>query len=105
MGRFFGTDGVRGHAGTFLTAQMAFDLGIAGATVLAKSYGRPGILIGADTRVSSDMLVAALTAGICSVGVDVYHADVIPAPAVAYLVRKYGLSAGIMVYFLVVMLC
>jgi len=76
---------------------MTFDLGVAGATVLTKSYEKLGILIGADTRISSDMMVAALTAGICSVGVNVFHAGIVPAPTVAYLVRKYGLSAGIMV--------
>ena len=88
MGRIFGTDGIRGRAGGFLTAQMAFNLGVAGATVLAKSYkGEPGtkpeVLIGMDTRISSDMLAAALAAGICSVGADVQLAGVVPTPAVA----------------------
>jgi len=102
MGRIFGTDGVRGKAGSFLTAQMAFNLGVAGATVLAKSYKgehgtKPEVLIGMDTRISSDMLAAALAAGICSVGADVQLAGVVPTPAVAYLVRKYGFAAGVMV--------
>ncbi|MCL2376010.1 MAG: phosphoglucosamine mutase [Defluviitaleaceae bacterium] len=97
MGRLFGTDGVRGCAGTHLTARLAFDLGIASAKTLTKSYDKPVVLIGMDTRISCEMLVAALTAGICSVGVDVYNAGVVPTPAVAYLVRKYGFSAGIMV--------
>jgi len=99
MTRLFGTDGVRGKAGTELTALLAFRLGMAGAAVLAKESGkkRPSMLIGADTRISSDMLVAALTAGICAVGVDVYNAGVVPAPAVAFLIKKYGLSAGVIV--------
>ena len=97
MERLFGTDGVRGKAGAFLTAKLAFDLGASGARILAKSDKKPKVLIGMDTRVSSDMLAAALAAGICSVGADVYMAGVIPTPAVAYLVRKYGLSAGVMV--------
>jgi len=97
MARLFGTDGVRGEAGVHLTARMAFDLGIASAKILTKSYDKPAILIGMDTRISCEMLAAALTAGICSVGVDVYNAGVVPTPAVAYLVRKYGFSAGIMV--------
>jgi len=99
MVRLFGTDGIRGKAGTFLTAQMAFNLGAAGAKVLVKFGGakKPSVLIGMDTRQSSDMLAAALAAGICSIGADVYLAGVVPTPAVAYLVRKYGLSAGVMV--------
>ena len=97
MGQMFGTDGIRGRAGAFLTAQMAFNLGAAGAKVLAKSDKKPTVLIGMDTRVSCDMLAAALSAGICSIGADVHMAGVVPTPAVAYLVRKYGLSMGIMV--------
>jgi len=93
----FGTDGVRGYVGTELTAKKAFEIGLAGAKVLAKRGEKPCILLGMDPRISSDMLMAALTAGICSVGVDVYNAGVVPAPAVAYLVRKYGFAAGVMV--------
>ena len=97
MGRLFGTDGVRGEAGTYLTAEMAFKLGVAGARVLAKSVKEPAVLIGMDTRVSSHMLAAALAAGLCSVGVDVYMAGVVPTPAVSFLVRKYGMAAGVMI--------
>ncbi|MCL2573521.1 MAG: phosphoglucosamine mutase [Defluviitaleaceae bacterium] len=97
MARMFGTDGVRGQVGTKITAKLAFDLGVAGAHVLAKSDKKPVVLIGMDTRVSSDMLAAALAAGICSVGADVLLAGVVPTPAVAHLVQKYGLSAGVMV--------
>ena len=100
MGRLFGTDGVRGEANTELTAALAFKLGLAGAKVLATKStggGKPCVLLGADTRISSDMLVAALTAGICSAGVNVYNAGIIPAPTVAYLVRKHGMSAGVVV--------
>jgi len=97
LGRLFGTDGVRGKAGAKLTAKLAFDLGIAGARILAKSDKKPTVLIGMDPRMSSDMLAAALAAGICSVGADVIMAGVVPTPAVAHLVCKYGLSAGVMV--------
>ena len=101
MGRIFGTDGVRGKANAELTALLAYKLGLAGAHVLAKSYNtlqqQPCMLIGADTRISSDMFAAALTAGICSAGVNVYNAGVMPTSAVAYLVRKHRLSAGVMV--------
>ncbi|MDR2182554.1 MAG: phosphoglucosamine mutase [Clostridiales bacterium] len=96
MGRLFGTDGVRGKAGAFLTAQMAFDLGAAGAKVLAKA-DKKSVIIGTDTRASCDMLAAALAAGFCSVGADVHMAGIVPTPALAYLVRKYGFSAGVMV--------
>jgi len=99
MGRLFGTDGVRGKVGAQLTAKMAFEIGAAGAAVLAKPTkgARPAVLIGMDTRVSSDMLMASLAAGICSVGADVYLAGIVPTSAVAFLVCKYKLSAGVMV--------
>ena len=97
MARLFGTDGIRRLVGGELTAEMAFKLGLAGAKVLTKPGEKPGMVIGMDTRISSDMLAAALSAGICSVGGDVHNVGVVPTSAVAHLVRKYGLSAGIMV--------
>ena len=57
----------------------------------------PKILVGMDTRISGDMLEAALTAGICSVGAHAVLAGIVPTPAVAYLVRKYKLDAGIVI--------
>ena len=66
MGRLFGTDGVRGIANSELTCELAFKLGQAGAYVLASQVHRPSILVGRDTRISGDMLEAALVAGICS---------------------------------------
>ncbi|MCL2351590.1 MAG: phosphoglucosamine mutase [Firmicutes bacterium] len=96
MSRLFGTDGVRGLANAELTPELAFRLGRAGAYVLSKQTGdQPKIIIGTDTRRSADMLEAALTAGMCSVGALVYSAGVIPTPAVARLVRFYGLDAGV----------
>jgi len=97
MARLFGTDGIRRLVGAELTAEMAFKLGLAGAEILTKSGEKPSMVIGMDTRISSDMLAAALSAGICSVGGDVHNVGVVPTSAVAHLVRKYGLSAGIMV--------
>jgi len=97
MPRLFGTDGVRGIANAELTCELAYKLGQAAAYVLAKAGvdgKKPLILIGKDTRMSSDMLEAALTAGICSAGSDVMYLGVIPTPAVAYLVKKYKASAG-----------
>ena len=98
MGKLFGTDGVRGVANTELTGRMAYELGRAGAYVLTKeTYHTPRILVGMDTRISGDMLEAALTAAICSVGAHAVLAGIIPTPAVAYLVRKYKLDAGIVI--------
>ena len=97
MGRLFGTDGVRGVANSELTCELALQIGRAAAMVLTDSNHRhPKILIGKDTRLSSDMLEAALTAGLCSVGANVVQLGVIPTPAVAYLVGKYKADAGVM---------
>ncbi|MGE5390930.1 MAG: phosphoglucosamine mutase [Deltaproteobacteria bacterium] len=99
MGTLFGTDGVRGIANVELTAQLAYDLGRAGAYVLARHDGgkRPRILVGKDTRISGDMLEAALVAGICSIGADALTVGVIPTPAIAYLTHKYEASCGIVI--------
>lgn len=95
MGRLFGTDGVRGIAGSQLTPQMAYKLGKAGASVLGRAqHKRPLIIIGRDTRISGDMLENALAAGVMSAGGDVIKAGVIPTPAVAFLVGEYGADAG-----------
>ena len=97
MGRLFGTDGVRGIANKELTPELAFKLGKAGAYVLKKKNERPVVVIGKDTRVSGDMLEAALTAGILAVGGNVIKAGVVPTPAVAYLTRYYHADAGIVI--------
>lgn len=98
MGRLFGTDGARGIANTELTNEIAMQIGRAAATVLTKHQShRAKIVIGKDTRISSDMLEAALVAGICSVGADVLLLGVVPTPAVAYLVGHYGADAGVMI--------
>lgn len=97
MGRLFGTDGVRGVANSELTCELAMNIGRAAATVLTDNNHRhPKILIGKDTRISSDMLEAAMIAGLCSVGADVVRLGVIPTPAVAFLVGKYKADAGVM---------
>jgi len=98
MGRLFGTDGVRGVANTELTAELAFQLGRAGAHVLAgETHHVPRILVGKDTRRSCDMLEAALVAGICSTGADAVLAGVVPTPAVAWLLRAGGYDAGVVI--------
>lgn len=97
MGRMFGTDGVRGIANKELTAQVAYDLGRAGAYVLTEGTHKPKILVAKDTRVSGDMLESALVAGILSVGAEALCAGVIPTPAVAHLTRELGADAGVMI--------
>lgn len=98
MGRLFGTDGVRGLANEDITAELAMNIGRAAAAVLTQGRRRrPLVLIGKDTRISSDMLESALAAGLCSVGADVISIGVMPTPAVAYLVMQYKADAGIMV--------
>lgn len=97
MGRLFGTDGVRGIANTELTAELAYDLGRAGAYVLTESAHKPKILVAKDTRISGDMLESALVAGILSVGAEAVVIGVIPTPAVAHLTREYGADAGVMI--------
>ncbi|OFI06835.1 phosphoglucosamine mutase [Clostridium acetireducens DSM 10703] len=97
MGRMFGTDGVRGVANKELTVDIAYKLGRAGAYVLTNKANKPKILVGMDTRVSGDMLENALVAGILSVGAEAVCIGVVPTPAVAYLTRKYGADAGVVI--------
>ena len=98
MGRLFGTDGIRGIANKDLTCELATQLGRAAAKVLTnKSNRHPRVLIGKDTRLSSDMLETAMAAGLCSIGASVVTLGVVPTPAVAYLVEKYKADAGVMI--------
>ena len=98
MGRLFGTDGARGVAITELTCEIAMNIGRAAAIVLTKrTKHKPTIFIGKDTRISSDVLEAALAAGICSVGANVQILGVVPTPAVAMLVKQKGADAGVMI--------
>ncbi|MPL68157.1 Phosphoglucosamine mutase [bioreactor metagenome] len=95
MGRLFGTDGVRGLANKQLTPELAFRLGWAATTYFGEeTHAQPVIIIGRDTRISGQMLEAALAAGICSAGGKAILAGMIPTPAVAYLTRKYNAQAG-----------
>ena len=98
MARLFGTDGVRGIANKELTVDLAYKLGQAGAYILTKeNKHKPTILVGRDTRISGEMLSAALMAGICSVGADAISIGIVPTPAVAYLTRKYNADAGVVI--------
>lgn len=98
MARMFGTDGVRGVAGTELTIELAMKLGQAGAYVLTKEQShQPTIIVGCDTRISGGMLANALMAGICSVGANAVYVGVVPTPAIAYLARKHRVDAGVVI--------
>ncbi len=98
MGKYFGTDGVRGVANEGLTPELAFKLGRYGGYILTKhASGKPQVLIGRDTRVSGHMLENALVAGLLSIGADVMLLGVISTPGVAYLTRAMSADAGVMI--------
>ncbi len=98
MARMFGTDGVRGIAGSELTIELATRLGQAGAYVLTKEAEHQAtIIVGCDTRISGGMLASALMAGICSVGANAIFVGVMPTPAIAYLTRKHKVDAGVVI--------
>ncbi|MFS0562708.1 phosphoglucosamine mutase [Terribacillus sp. 179-K 1B1 HS] len=98
MGKYFGTDGVRGIANKELTPELAFKLGRYGGYVLTKeNEDRPKVMIGRDTRISGEMLEGALVAGLLSIGAEVMRVGVISTPGVAYLTKNMGAAAGIMI--------
>ncbi|MCE5091111.1 phosphoglucosamine mutase [Staphylococcus devriesei] len=99
MGKYFGTDGVRGVANKELTPELAFKLGRYGGYVLAHNKGeeRPKVLVGRDTRVSGEMLESALIAGLASIGAEVMRLGIISTPGVAYLTREMGAELGVMI--------
>lgn len=98
MVTLFGTDGVRGVANTELTPELAFNLGRAGAYVLTKDIKHSArVIVGIDTRISCDMLEAALVSGMCSVGAHVFVVGVIPTPGISHLIRQYNMDAGVMI--------
>ncbi|MDO4668039.1 MAG: phosphoglucosamine mutase [Streptococcus sp.] len=98
MGKYFGTDGVRGIANVELTPELAFKLGRFGGYVLRQHETEvPSVFVGRDTRISGEMLESALIAGLLSVGIHVYKLGVIATPGVAYLVKSEKASAGVMI--------
>ena len=98
MGRLFGTDGVRGKANEALTAELALDLSVAAAHVLAEtgefSGDRPFAVVGRDPRASGEFLEAAVVAGLASAGVDVVRLGVVPTPGVAFLTADSDADLG-----------
>ncbi|MFD4354820.1 phosphoglucosamine mutase [Nocardia sp. NPDC058518] len=97
MGRLFGTDGVRGLANESLSPELAMRVAAAAAQVLSRGKKRPVAVLGRDPRASGEMLEAAVTAGLTSVGVDVLSVGVLPTPAVAYLTGLYDACFGVMI--------
>ncbi len=99
MSRYFGTDGVRGRANADLTPELALAVASAAARVLAShdpdASHRPFAVLGRDPRASSEMLEAAVAAGLTSAGADVRLVGVLPTPAVAYLTQLYGADLGV----------
>ena len=98
MGKYFGTDGVRGEANVELTPELAFKLGRFGGYVLSQhEIGTPKVYVARDTRSSGQMLGSSVSEGLLSVGIEVYDLGIIATPGVAYLVKKDGVSAGVMI--------
>src|SRR5690625_910274 len=98
MGKYFGTDGVRGVANTELTPELAFKLGRFGGYILAgENNDRPTFLVGRDTRISGEMLESALVAGLLSIGAEVMRLGVISTPGVAYLTKVTNAEMGVMI--------
>lgn len=98
MGKYFGTDGVRGVANSELTPELAFKLGRFGGYVLTRhNENRPKVIIGRDTRISGFMLESALVAGLLSIGAEVMRLGIISTPGVAYLTKALGAEAGVMI--------
>lgn len=97
MGKYFGTDGVRGVANTELTPELAFKLGRVGGYVLTKMTEKPRVIIGRDTRISGEMLESALVAGLLSIGAEVMRLGVISTPGVAFLTKALSANAGVMI--------
>lgn len=92
MGKYFGTDGVRGIANRELTAELAFKLGRCGGYVLTKDVEKPKVVIGRDTRISGEMLEGALVAGLLSVGIEVMRLGVITTPWGCFSDKSVGRS-------------
>ncbi|MCL2095314.1 MAG: phosphoglucosamine mutase [Oscillospiraceae bacterium] len=99
MGKYFGTDGVRGTANKDLSVELAYKIGLSASNILTRNINnkKPRILIGKDTRISGDMFEAAIASGICAGGCDVVLCGVVPTPAVAFLVKDCGFAAGVMI--------
>jgi len=97
MGKYFGTDGIRGIANKELTPELAFKVGRFAGYILTKDVEKPKVLIGRDTRISGYMLEYALISGLLSIGAEVMRLGVVSTPGVAYLTKANSAEAGIMI--------
>lgn len=97
MVTLFGTDGVRGMVNATLMPELAYQMGRAAGAYFSKEGGTKRFLIGMDTRISGSMLAASLASGLCASGVNVDIVGVIPTPGVAYLTKKEGYDAGVVI--------
>ena len=98
MGKLFGTDGIRGVVNAGLDADLAYKVGLAAATVLAKKKGgKPLVTIGKDSRISGDLLKGSLISGLCTAGADVLDLGTLPTPGVAWVTVDEGADAGIVI--------
>lgn len=98
MARLFGTDGIRGIANTEISCELAMDIAKAASIVVGEEkHSMPTFLVGRDTRISGEMIEAAMNAGFCSVGVNSVNLGVVPTPAVSYLVAEGYADCGVMI--------
>ncbi|MFO7963563.1 MAG: phosphoglucosamine mutase [Desulfobacterales bacterium] len=98
MGKLFGTDGIRGRANQYpITAETALKVGRTAAFMFGSQDEKKSIVVGQDTRISSEMIAYALISGICSMGMDVQYVGVMPTPAVAFFTSAANAAAGIMI--------
>src|SRR5699024_625694 len=97
MGKYFGTDGVRGIANKELTPELAYKLGRSAGYVLMREEEKPRVVLGGDTRISGYLLESALIAGLLSIGAEVMRLGVITTPGVAYLTKATSAHAGVMI--------
>src|SRR5881227_1864470 len=95
--KYFGTDGIRGHANSTITPELALKVGQAAGLIFRRGEHRHRVLIGKDTRLSGYMIETALVAGFTSVGMDVFQTGPMPTPAVAMLTRSMRCDLGVMI--------
>lgn len=97
MGKYFGTDGIRGIVNKALTPKLAYKCAVSCGYIIKQNNPNAKIIIGSDTRISKDMLLGAMISGFCYVGVDVVHIGVLPTPALAFLIDRMGADIGVMI--------
>ncbi|MFN3528201.1 MAG: phosphoglucosamine mutase, partial [Candidatus Altarchaeaceae archaeon] len=99
VGRLFGTTGIRGIANEFLTPEFASKISCVFGNYIMKTCDnkRPKIIVGRDTRTSSEMLMYGVISGLLSAGCDVYNSNILPTPAIQYVIRKLKFDGGVII--------